>query len=394
MARPIPWLKGVRVSNYRSIASANVSLGPLTVLVGTNGAGKSNFLDAVHFLAQAVATTPYQAADDRGGLVEILRRIPEQQDSLRIEVDVVVPWGAEPDQRAEGTYGFELARSGRRGQRPVEVVWEACSLSWQGRERGFTVDRGHVAHPGGPGHGSTIETDRLYLPAASALPNLAPLYGRLRNMAFYSLDLDTLRQPQPEADGALLGSRGEHLPDVLGQLASEQPAMKRRLDDYLAAIVPGLVSMDRQYAGTYVALESRFALPNEEVAFGGDALSEGTVRAAGVLAALFQPWVESGLVSLIGLEEPELALHPSAAAVLFDALTEASEKVQVLATSQSADLLDRDDVDPSTIRAVAATNGLTEINELDEVSLGILGDKRLTLGELMRSNQLSPRHVA
>ncbi|HET9081886.1 MAG TPA: AAA family ATPase [Trebonia sp.] len=94
---------------------------------------------------------------------------------------------------------------------------------------------------------------------------------------------------------------------------------------------------------------------------------------------------------MVGIEEPEIALHPAAASVLFDALTEASGHVQVIATSQSADLLDREDLDPGIVRPVAMRDGLTLIGEVDDVSQEIVKQKLYTLGELMRGNQLSPR---
>jgi predicted ATPase len=395
MTGPVPWLERARVVNYRSIERADVGFGPLTVLIGPNAAGKSNFLDAIWFLTDAVATTPYEAVDVRGGLGEILRRVPEPQDTLRVEVDVVVPWGPSTDQWARGSYGFELGRSHRRGQRPLEVVRETCELTWRDRREGFTVERGHVSHHGAPSDGSVLEPDRLYLPTASALPNLAPLYRQLRSMAFYDLDVVALRRPEPEAEGSRLTALGRHLPDVLGQLAAEARPAKQRLDDYLTAIVPGIRGIDRQYAGGgYVAVEARQQTSAGEVMFSGDSLSEGTIRAAGVLAALFQPWVLNGQLSLVGIEEPELALHPAAAGVLFDALTEASERVQVIATSQSADLLDRDDLGRAAVRAVAGRDGLTVIGSLDEMNLQVLGEGRLTLGELMRANQVSPGQVA
>ena len=101
-----------------------------------------------------------------------------------------------------------------------------------------------------------------------------------------------------------------------------------------------------------------------------------------------------GRIPLVGIEEPEIALHPAAAGVLFDALTEASEHVQVVATSQSPDLLDRDDLDVSTVRAVSMERGLTNIGEVDEASRGIVKDKLYTLGEIMRGNQITPSRAA
>jgi hypothetical protein len=73
-----------------------------------------------------------------------------------------------------------------------------------------------------------------------------------------------------------------------------------------------------------------------------------------------------------------------------DALTEASERVQVVVTSQSADLLDRDDLDPSVIRAAASEKGLTVIGEVNSASLRALLDHRLTAGELLRAGQIRP----
>jgi predicted ATPase len=393
MGRPVPWVNRVRVSNYKSIAACDVTLEPLTVLLGPNAAGKSNFMDALAFVAEAVATTPYQAIDDRGGLSEILRRLPEPTDSFSITLDVTVPWGSEPEQWARGEYGFEIARSRRPGQRPFEVVSEECALLWQNTTERFRVDRGAVDDPSMP-RALTLEPDRLYLPTASARPNFAPLFGALRGMRFYHLDPTALRLPQPQTEGAVLGSRGEHLGDVLGALDTDYPGIKQRLDAYLAAVVPGVQSVDRYFAGSYVTFEMRQRSNGTEIRFGPDGMSDGTIRAAGMLAALFQPWVLDGRISLVGIEEPEVALHPAAAGVLFDALTEASERVQVLVTSQSADLLDRDDLDPSIMRAVASYAGLTVIGEVNAASLRALRDRRFTAGELLRAGQINPEMPA
>ena len=50
-AKP-PFLRRVRIRNYKSIAFCDVTLEPLTLLVGRNASGKSNFLDALAFLAE------------------------------------------------------------------------------------------------------------------------------------------------------------------------------------------------------------------------------------------------------------------------------------------------------------------------------------------------------
>ena len=40
----------IALRNYKSIAACDVQLAPLSFLVGPNGCGKSNFLDALRFV--------------------------------------------------------------------------------------------------------------------------------------------------------------------------------------------------------------------------------------------------------------------------------------------------------------------------------------------------------
>ena len=134
-----------------------------------------------------------------------------------------------------------------------------------------------------------------------------------------------------------LGPRGERLASVLGGMEELSPLYRHRLDEYLRAIVPGAISLDQWIAGPFMTVKLRMdgVDGSEPVEFGPSGMSDGTIRAAGVLAALFQPSVTLGQTALVGIEEPEIALHPAAAGVLFDALNEASHQVQVIATSQS-----------------------------------------------------------
>jgi hypothetical protein len=67
--------------------------------------------------------------------------------------------------------------------------------------------------------------------------------------------------------------------------------------------------------------------------------------------------------------------------------------VQVIVATQSPDLLDRDDLDLSSVRAVSMEQGLTVIGEIDGASQPIAGDRLFTLGDLMRGKQLSPETV-
>lgn len=379
--------------NFRSIASCEVDLGPLTVLVGANAAGKTNFLDALRFVRDAVDTTPYQAIEARGGIGEILCRVPQPSQSLRIDLDLIVPYGPLPDQQTEVFYGFEIERGTRPGRRPVEVVWEECEVRFTRGTHKFRIERGAVSETGLPGAADRhISPDRLYLPLAAVRPNFGPVLAFLSHQRFYGLRPDVLRQLRPQTEYPILGEAGEYLGDVLGELGEQRPDLKEHLDGYLTSIAPHLISVDRRFAGDYVTVEARQGTGpgGEPVVFGPDTMSDGTIRAAGVLAALFQRGITRSQVSLVAVEEPETALHPAAAGVLFDALAEASRECQVIVTTQSDDLFDRDDVDPMVIRAVHSENGHTQIGPLTPAVVQAVRARQFTAGELMRAGQLRP----
>ncbi len=385
MGRSAPFLRRLRVTDYRSIASCDVAFTPLLVLLGPNGAGKSNVVDALLFLADALRSTPADAATSRGGLDEILRRSAEPTDRFSVHLDIAVELNGEP---TPVEYGFTLGRDST-GQRPVVVHEERCVI--RGRE-GQEITTGFTLRDGLIVDGGKIERDRLYLPLAATQGEYAEVYRSLRAMLFYHLNVDRMRQIEHVGFGKRLGYSGERLGAVLGELAQEHPVFKARIDDYLNAIVPEAVGVDQRVIDSYSTVELRTR--EGERPFGPEAISVGTLHAAGVLTALFQPAVLEGQATLVTIEEPETALHPAAAGALFDALTEASEHVQVLITTQSADLLDRDDFDPASVRVVAMSGGVTKIGEIDEVSRRLVEDGRTTLGELMRGGQLQPEESA
>ena len=120
-------------------------------------------------------------------------------------------------------------------------------------------------------------------------------------------------------------------------------------------------------------------------------MSDGTLRVLGILVALFQRNHDSKKrVMLVGVEEPEIALHPAAAGVLLGGLQDAADKTQIIISSHSPDLLDDKNLDPESILAVEALDGNTLIARVDEAGRSAVRDRLYTTGELLRLNQLKP----
>jgi len=384
----VPFISRVRIKNFKSIASCDVRLGLLTILVGPNGSGKSNFLDALAFLTRALATTPEEAINDRGGFAEILRRVPDQATSFSVAIEAKVPRQSGTPELSV-TYEFELSPA-RLGA-GFEVIHEQCVVREMGRSHHLRLVRGKgVVTLAGVESSYSGNPERLALQTFSGEAPFDRVYARLGRPRFYNFSTETLRRPQASAARPLLQHGGEALGDVLDALAAQYPASKARIDAYLSAIVQDAMAVEAHRVGGYMTIALKSDIDSTEYEFDSLAMSDGTLRAAAVLAALFQPEALDGRLPLVGIEEPETALHPSAAGALFDALTEATGHVQVIATSQSADLLDREDIDPSAIRPVAMRAGLTVIGDVDEASREIVRQKLYTLGELMRGDQLVP----
>src|SRR5881396_499535 len=99
-----PFLRRVRIRDYKSIAFCDVQLYPLTVLVGRNGAGKSNFLDALAFLRDAVQFNLPEAIKLRNGMQAIrCRSVPSEVIAIEIEVGCTLPPG-----EFVARYGFAI----------------------------------------------------------------------------------------------------------------------------------------------------------------------------------------------------------------------------------------------------------------------------------------------
>lgn len=370
----------IRLKHYRSIRACDVDLGALTFLVGPNGAGKSNFLDALRLVTDSLTSSLDQALRERGGINEVRRRSPGHPHHVSVRLDLQLPGQI-------ASYAFEIGA--RRGG--FEVTRETCSISGVNHPQSwFKVEHGSIVSTSGPS--LPLSADRLYLVTAASLPVFRPVFDVLSKMGFYNLNPDIIRDLQTPDAGDRLSRDGRNLASVLQRLVEVEPASKRMIDDFLGVVVPGVVDVQRESLGPKETLEFRQQVSGAQSpwSFRAQSISDGTLRALGVLVAVFQQDPASGGPPLVGIEEPETAVHPAAAAVLRDALTEASLRRQIVVTSHSPELLDNPDLDPAAIVAVEAEGGVTSLARPNAVGRTALRDRLFTAGELLRINQLIP----
>lgn len=380
MTLPV-FLTRVVLRNYKSIGSCDVRLGPLTYLVGANGSGKSNFLDALHLVRDALAGSLDNALNERGGLAEVRRRSGGHPTHFGIRLEFVLPDGR------RGRYAFTI---GALRDRDYVVQTEECAMGGGSGGPSFRVESGKVK--------TTSETtfpavtpDRLALVSVSGLAAFRPVFDALTAMGFYNLNPKVMRDPQKPQDGRLLKPNGENIASVIGHLQRSSPEAIGIIEEYLQTVVPTVHGVSRKPMGTLETLEFRQEVGRDTLPwrFPAQNMSDGTLRALGVLTALFQGG-DGHAPSLVGVEEPETALHPAASAALREALAKASRRTQVIVTSHSPELLDDYSLSPDALLAVMSDHGATVVAPVDVASRLSMQERLFSAGELLRLNQLAP----
>jgi predicted ATPase len=374
----------VALRNYKSIAACDVSPAQLCFLVGPNGSGKSNFLDALCFVRDSLRHSIDHALRDRGGIGDVRRRSGGHPTHFGIRIEFNL-------EESHGHYAFTVAAK-RKGGYGIQV--EECLVVPRngGESHYYKVEEGEVRKSSLP-IGPVAASDRLYLVNVSGHESFRRTYEALSTFGFYNLNPQQIREPQPPDPGELLSRDGRNIASVLSNLSTRSPDSKQRIEDYLRSVVPGIAGVRRKILGSRETLEFRQEVRGAKHPWKFEAsnMSDGTLRAFGVLVAVFQGTGNgSAMPGLVGIEEPELALHPAASGVLIDSLRDAAEHLQVLVTSHSPDLLDDDEIPSDSILAVRAEHGESRIGPLDGTGRSVLRDKLFTAGELLRMDQLDP----
>ena len=385
--------------NFKSIRKLDLELGPLTVLVGPNASGKSNVLDVLRFISHALRRDLDEAVTSRGG-VAALRRSTHKGGAHDVEVGFIAKRGG-----FQIKYGFVLgSRSGLyRVKREYGVVTPANP---EEEPVEFMFKGGQLVKPSLESLGMHTEPGEdieLQMPVwkrilfgspsrdwkKSRMPsNVDWAVSFISRMQFYRLFPDTLRELQRPQDTNRLNREGSNLASVLRGMVRRKSPYLDEIESALGQVVPGLSSLRVQQSGGFLVIKLRHGGANGGSAgttFDLSQESDGTVRLLGLLTALYQ---ESPPL-LIGIEEPELTIHPGALAVLADVMVEATHRTQVLVTTHSPDLIDRLPIE--SLRAVQIQDGCTKVGPVSETQAETVREGLFTSGELHSMEGLEPR---
>lgn len=361
-------IRRLLVSNYRSLGDVEIEFGALTAFVGINGAGKSNIVDCLRFLSECVRMGLDPALAKRGGLPAVRRWSGGRPFDCNFWVDVEA-------EGLEWSWTFTLAATAGDA---FSVKHEAVLI--QRKNGDDLLLEESFRHEGGKwqkrpeGVDPHIDGSSLALPLLANDKRFAPLADALRNIAVYSIFPDALREPQRPDPSRPMDEHGRNWSSILKSLHKE-----KWKPDFLAAlgrIVGDIDDVRVTQAGTsFLVTEFRHGVENGNRARWFDAAreSDGTLRLAGILTALLQ----EPPLTLLGVEEPELTIHPGALPVLYDLFKEASTRSQVVLTTHSPELLDL--IGLEDLRIVERKDAVTSVSRVDS-----------SQRELVRQRLMSP----
>jgi predicted ATPase len=355
-----PTLDSIEIEGFLSISSASVTLGRLNVLIGANGAGKSNFITAFELLGRLADDQLRLFVGLRGGASALLNR---SKGARHIKFDLR---GREDGYRgvlipaADDKLIFENEAVLHR--KAPDVEFQAATLGVGSSETSLTVEVGRYP-----------EANRFAL----------DLLRACKVYHFHDTSQDAaVKQLVPTADNISLRGDASNLAAVLLSLRNRDNAVYRLITRAVAQVAPFFRDFVLEPENDWVRL--RWRQVDSDVVFSASQMSDGTLRFICLATLLLQPT----LPALVVLDEPELGLHPYAVVQLAGLLRQASTRSQVLLATQSVTLMSQFDL-PDLI-VVQREDGASTFTRPDPEKLGgWLAE--YSLGELWEKNLIGGR---
>ena len=378
-------LSRIRVKNFRSLGDVDLSLRELTVLVGKNGVGKSNIIDALRFVRDALTKGLDEAVLQRGGMSAIRKWSAK---GAADDVSISLEFRYYQD---SCTYGFVLGGDDKGGYAVKREYFQRGNVkneeSWELESGDFVnIVAETLLLPENLRRDDTITLLLLPIYGGKQYKSNGIIYRFITSMGFHAIIPDDLRKPQRPGNPYPLEERGGNLASVLRNIMQKKEVgnyselrdaigmIAEGVDDISVADIEGYLVTRLHHGGT--------SRESKGPAFALDQESDGTLRALGILTALYQIPPRS----LLTIEEPESDIHPGALAVFRDCLLEASMNTQLIVSTHSPDLIDL--VPADALRVVYKDEGCTHVNEISESQKAAIKEQLFTAGELMRMEGL------
>ena len=428
-------LKRIKIQGYKSLVDLELDLKPLSVLVGPNASGKSNFLDALQLLSRIATCHTLEDAFEppyRGHPLEsftfgdegIKSLLEEESVSFSIEVDVQlsttviesvnhriqeiretavkdtqsvdkpVPKQLPPVREENLRYRIEMEMLPKLGILRVADEYLAA-LTAKGelnqKRKPFLEQIENRLHLRMEGQSHPLYYERYLDYSILSRSHYPPHYPHLTAMqqelanwlTFYLEPREQMRLPNPVKAVHDIGSMGQDLAAFLNTLQALNKRQFEVVEKSLRTMIPSITGID---VSVNELGEVELDLREGEKRISARVISEGTLRILGLLALVGAKETPA----LIGFEEPENGIHPRRIRRIARFLEARMilEDIQFIVTTHSSLLPDL--IPPESLYVCRKVNGNTEIEPFNMMHVGPLWKKSDIAVALEDEDALSP----
>ncbi|ADB40591.1 AAA family ATPase [Spirosoma linguale] len=357
-------LQSIHVSGFRSIQSVDLPIQDLNILIGQNGAGKSNFIELFRFLHEIINQRLQVYTAVKGGADKLLHYGSRETKQIKIILTFNDSW-------------YELSLIIAQDDRLIIEFEETNVITGPITTEGVRFSKG--------------KEESLLTKNSFKVSQV--ISAQLKNWRVYHFHDTSAEAPVKKlsdiSDTAFLRADAGNLAAFLWYMQQKSPKHYERIVSTIKLVLPffgDFIFRPNPYNEQKILLE--WQDNRSDMRFNASDLSDGSLRFICLVTLLLQP----KLPNLILLDEPELGLHPTALALLAGLLKKASSRTQVIVSTQSVNLVnafapddvivvDREDADGrpghSTFRRLETDVLATW---LTEYSLGDLWEKNVIGG--------------
>lgn len=355
-------LSRIKISGYKSIKECDISFGKINVLIGSNGAGKSNFISAFSLLQNILAKN-LQVSVAQSGVNALLykgRKVTE-------EIAFKVYFG-------KNSYGFNLVPTDDN-----RLIFRKEFFGYSPWENESNVSRGHSESMWDIGVNNGI--DEYVIPIL-----------KKQNWRVYHFH-DTGKSAKVKQEHNISNNRvllfdAANLAAFLYRLKNNYQKNYYEIVQTIQLIAPYFADFVLEpQEGNEEHIVLKWQQKGCEDVFNASQLSDGTLRFICLATLLLQPHKLQPATIII--DEPELGLHPYAITIFAELVKQISDEKQIIISTQSVELLNEFDVE-DVIVVDRSENG-SEFKRLNEEELEVWLEEDYALGDLWKKNILGGR---
>lgn len=361
-------IERIEIHNYKSIRDTKIDLKKLNILIGQNGAGKSNFISFFeltrHLLDQRLGSYMLE----HGGMDSMLYRGRKESDSISALMDFA----------NRNAFTFKLKpTAGPKAY--IEYTKDYFNNSGDSEKQ--YQEKWHLHN-----WDLNVEESAILMNPQWRAGYIRAFLSSFTVYHFHDTSLSSpMRRPSRIGDNEFLRHDGSNIAAFLYKLKNSDEKSFNLIEGIIRSIAPyfkGFKLVPNKNMEGYISLE--WEEKDSDMYLDATNFSDGTLRFIALATLLLQPNPPQTII----IDEPELGLHPAAIGKLGALIIRASHKTQLIIATQSVSVVDC--FEPQDIIVVNRKDGQSVFERLDgtdysiwlsEYSLGEIWEKNIIGGQ-------------